>query len=76
MHKVHVPFIPPPHRWVATIYVVNVFDTVLFCIDTFVGLLPHILAWSYQMLTFGNTALVLCRDKIFQSIIHQLGRIP
>ena len=44
--------------WVAPIYVVTVFATVLFWVHTYVVLMPHILAWSYQMLIFGNTNLL------------------
>ena len=46
------------HIWVATIYVENVVADVLFCVGTYVGLLPHILSWSYQLFIFGNTTLI------------------
>ena len=46
------------HIWVATIYVVNVVADVLFCVDTYVGLLPHILSWIYQLSVFVNPTLL------------------
>ena len=47
-----------PHIWVAHIYVVNVVASVLVCVDIYVGMVPHIPEWIYQLLIFGNTNLV------------------
>ena len=58
MCTVHVQFAVSPHSWVAPIYEVNVFAAVLFCVDNYVGLIPHILAWIYQPFIFGNPNLV------------------
>ena len=56
--SVYVTFVVWDHRWVTLIYVVNVVADVLVCVDIYVGLIPHISAWSYQMLVFGNHTLV------------------
>ena len=53
-----VPFFVLAHRWFAPIYVVDVVDPVLMYFDTYADLLPHILAWIYQLWIFGNTTLV------------------
>ena len=58
MCTLHVPFFVFAHMWVAPIYVVNVVADVLVCVDVNVGLLPHIPAWRYQLLVFGNTTSV------------------
>ena len=52
-----LPFFDWPHIWIDPIYVVNVVAVVLFCVDTYIGLLSHILAWSYQLFIFGNPTL-------------------
>ena len=70
-----VTFVILPNRLVDPIYVVNVVAAVLFCVDIYVYLLPHILAWSYQLFVFGNPTLVGCHNTSFQSSPHQLGRI-
>ena len=49
-----VPFFVLPCIWVAPICVVNVVTRVL----VYVGLMPHILEWSYQLFIFGNTTSV------------------
>ena len=46
------------HIWVARIYVVNVMAAVIICADIYVGLLPHILEWSYQLFVYGNPTSV------------------
>ena len=49
MCPVCVPFFVWPHIWVSTIYVVNVFVAVLLYVDNYVGLMPHIMEWKYQL---------------------------
>ena len=39
MCPVLVTFVVFPHIWVAPIYVLNIFVAVIFCVDTYVGLL-------------------------------------
>ena len=56
--SVYVTFVVWGHRWVTLIYVVNVVADVLLCFNTYVGLLPHILAWRNQLCIFDNSTLV------------------
>ena len=53
-----VIFVLLPHIWVAPIYAVNVVAYILVCVNIYVVLLPHFLAWSYQLLVSGNTTSV------------------
>ena len=69
-------FVVLHHIWVAPIYAVNFVAAVLFFVDTYVGLLTHILAWGYQLFVSGDPTLVGCRNKMFQSSPKQLGRTP
>ena len=52
MYPLHVLFVVLQHIWVVTIHVVNVVTAVLICVDIYVGLLPHIPEWSYQLFFF------------------------
>ena len=51
-----ISFFDSPHSGFAPIYVVIVVDAALFPVDTYVGLLTHILEWRYQLLIYGNPA--------------------
>ena len=42
----------------SAIYEVNVLASVLVCVDIYLVLLPHILAWSYPLLFSGGTTSV------------------
>ena len=70
-----VTFVVLTHIWVPTIYVVNFVTSLLVCVEIYVGMLPHILAWSYKLIIFGNPHSVLCLNTILQYSTHQLGRI-
>ena len=54
MCPLHVSFVVLTHRWVSPIYAVNVVATLMVCVDIYVVLLPHILAWNYTLLVYGN----------------------
>ena len=58
MCPVCVTLVVWPHIRVAPIYLVIVVATVLLYVDTYVGLLSHILEWSYKMCICGNTTLL------------------
>ena len=49
MCPVCVSFVALPQIWVTFIHVVNVVADGLFFVDTYIGLLPHILEWIYQL---------------------------
>ena len=49
MCQVCVLFVVWDHVWVAPINVVNFVAVVIIFVDTYVGLLPHILVWIYQL---------------------------
>ena len=49
-----VLFVVLPRSWVAPIYAVNVVADVLVYVDIYVVMLPHIMAWSYPPLVYGN----------------------
>ena len=50
--QVCVPFVVYHHIWVPPIYAANFVSTVLLYVDIYVGLMPHILAWRYQLCVF------------------------
>ena len=54
MSSLHAIFVLP-HIWVAAIYAVNVVAAVLVCVDIYVDLLTHILAWRYPMFIYVIT---------------------
>ena len=46
------------NRWVTPIDVVHIVSAVVLHVGTFVRLLPHTLAWNYQLYVYVNTTLV------------------
>ena len=56
--QVHAKFVVWTHIGVSTIHVGNVVAAVLLYVDTFVGLMKHILEWIYQLCVFGNPTLM------------------
>ena len=58
MFPLRVEFFVFTHIWVTPIYVVNIVAAVLVYVDIYVGLLPHILAWRYQLFVSNNPTSV------------------
>ena len=58
MFTVCVPFVVSPHIYVDPIYAMDVVAAVLFCVDYYIGMLPNILIWTYQLFIFSNPNLV------------------
>ena len=54
MFPLRVTFVVFPHICVDPIYMVNIVAAVQICVHIYVGLLPHILEWSYQLFIYGN----------------------
>ena len=62
--------------WFSPINLRNVIAAVVMHGDTCIRLLPHIFAWNYQLIVYGNPTLVRYRSTISQSSPCQLGILP